>query len=96
MNNYTIASLIALSLLTAQTTAVERQAASEIVKKIDQLQSKIQPTKTAKKMAAKKDRDRDNLLKRVETLWDDQLRDLSDHIGPVSYTHLTLPTTPYV
>ena len=48
MNNYTIASLIALSLLTAQTTAVERQAASEIVKKIDQLQSKIQPTKTAK------------------------------------------------
>ena len=72
---------MALSLLTAQTTAVERQAASEIVKKIDQLQSKIQPTKTAKEMAAKKDPDRDKLLKRVETLWDDQLRDLSDYIG---------------
>ncbi|HJM86315.1 MAG TPA: hypothetical protein QGH71_06895, partial [Candidatus Marinimicrobia bacterium] len=74
MKNYTIVSLITLSLLTAQTTTVERQAASDIVKKIDQLQSKIQPTQTAKQMAAKKDRDRDKILKRVETLWDGQLR----------------------
>lgn len=81
MKNYTIVSLIALSLLTAQTTTVERQAASDIIKKIDQLQSKIQPTQTAREMAAKKDRDRDKVLKRVETLWDGQLRDLSDHIG---------------
>jgi amidohydrolase len=73
--------LTSTAILSAQTTPVERQAASEILKKIDALQEKIGPTEQAKAMASGKDRDRDRILKRVETLWDKQLRDLSDHIG---------------
>tara|TARA_Y100000590_G_scaffold463316_1_gene629785 strand:+ start:686 stop:2116 length:1431 start_codon:yes stop_codon:yes gene_type:complete len=81
MNRQLILILSTATIISAQTTPVERQAASEILKKIDALQEKIGPTNQAKAMASAKDRDRDRILKRVETLWDKQLRDLSDHIG---------------
>ena len=73
--------LTSAAILSAQTTPMERQAASKILEKIDALQMKIGPTQKAKAIVSAKDRDRDRMLNRVETLWEKQLRDLSDHIG---------------
>ena len=67
--------------LWAQTTPVERKAARAIITKIQALQEKIRPAETGRKLAKSKDRRRDKILKRVESLWETQLRDLSDYIG---------------
>ncbi len=67
--------------LWAQTTPVERKAARAIITKIQALQEKIRPAETGRKLAKSKDRRRNKILKRVESLWETQLRDLSDYIG---------------
>lgn len=67
--------------LAAQTTPAERAAARDIVRQIDELQARINPTALAQRMAGRRDADRDRVLQRVEELWIGGMRDLSDHIG---------------
>lgn len=67
--------------LAAQTTATERAAAAEVVRQIDALQLRLQPTRKAERLAGRKDAARERIFARVEELWRSELRDLSDHIG---------------
>jgi len=69
------------SLASAQTTDTERAAARDVVQQIESLQTRINPTQLALRMAGRKDADRDRLLQRVDQLWLEGMRDLSDHIG---------------
>jgi amidohydrolase len=65
----------------AQSTETERTAASEITRKIDALQARIQPTKNADRLVARKDADRDRVMQRTGELWDGGMQALSDWIG---------------
>ncbi|HKK08024.1 MAG TPA: peptidase dimerization domain-containing protein, partial [Gemmatimonadota bacterium] len=65
----------------AQATDTERQAAADVLARIDSLESVIRPTETAQRLADRKDAGRDAVLARVEALWNDSLQDLSDWIG---------------
>ena len=67
--------------LRAQSTETERQAAAHVLRQIDSLQAKINPTAQAQRLIAAGGADRDRLLARVEQLWTTQFRSLSDHIG---------------
>jgi amidohydrolase len=73
--------LLAAATAAAQTTATEREAARDILKRIDSLQARIAPAEQARKLVASGGNDRDRILARVEQLWATQFRDLSDHIG---------------
>jgi amidohydrolase len=73
--------LAAGTLAQAQTTETERAAARDVVRQIDALQARINPTQLAQRMAGKKDQERDRILQRVEEMWLSGMRDLSDHIG---------------
>ena len=64
-----------------QTTPTERAAARDVVRQIDELQARIDPTRAAKAMAEGRDADRDRVLQQVEDLWLGGMRALSDHIG---------------
>ena len=75
------AALLGTSPASAQTTETERNAAREVVQQIEALQTRINPTQAAQRMAGKKDADRDRLLQRVDEMWLSGMRDLSDHIG---------------
>ncbi|HSL71733.1 MAG TPA: peptidase dimerization domain-containing protein [Longimicrobiales bacterium] len=65
----------------AQTTATERAAAADVIARIEQLQTQLQPTKTAEALVARKDAQRDHVLARVEELWRGDMIKLSDWIG---------------
>ena len=65
----------------AQATDTEREAAAGITKQIDSLESRLQPTETAERLAAKADPARDRVLARVAALWSGGLEGLSDWIG---------------
>ncbi len=65
----------------SQTTPTEREAASEIIQQIDELQRRLQPTHVAQRLANKRDRERDGILQRVDALWSGEMQALSDHIG---------------
>jgi amidohydrolase len=65
----------------AQTTETERSAAHEVVAKIDSLQARLKPADLAKRIASKKDPDRDRVLQNVEQLWNGGLLGASDWIG---------------
>lgn len=65
----------------AQTTPTERDAAREVVRRIDELQARLQPARTGEALARKRDASRDRILRRVEELWTRSLQALSDHIG---------------
>ncbi len=65
----------------AQTTPTERAAARDIIRQIDALQDRLKPAQTSRRMATKRDGDRDRLLARIDELWVGGMRDLSDHIG---------------
>jgi hypothetical protein len=67
--------------LAAQTTPTEREAARDVVRQIDALQTRIAPTDMAQRLVAAGGSDRDRILQRVEQLWSFELRALSDHIG---------------
>src|SRR5262245_44055022 len=67
--------------LQAQTTPTERAAAQPVLSEIDRLQSKLQPTRNAAAMVAKKDAVRDRVLARVEEIWRGDMIRLSDWIG---------------
>jgi metal-dependent amidase/aminoacylase/carboxypeptidase family protein len=65
----------------AQSTDTERAAAREVVQQIDALQARLKPTDAGRRMAGKKDADRDRLFQRIDQLWTGEMRDLSDYIG---------------
>jgi amidohydrolase len=67
--------------LSAQSTPTEQEAAADVMQRIDSLETRLEPTKTAEQLAARKDAARDRLLARVEQLWTDQMQGLSDWIG---------------
>jgi amidohydrolase len=67
--------------LSAQTTDTERQAAGEVLRQIERLQARLEPTRMAQQMVKKRDGDRQRIFGRVEELWLTRMRDLSDHIG---------------
>src|SRR3970282_284056 len=67
--------------LQAQTTPTEREAAANVLRQIDSLQSRINPTAQARRLIAANGTERDRILSRVEQLWTTQFRSLSDHIG---------------
>ena len=67
--------------LRAQTTPTERAAAQPVLSEIERLQTRLQPTRTAEAMVAKKDAARDRVLARVEELWRGDMIRLSDWIG---------------
>jgi amidohydrolase len=66
---------------TAQTTETERQAAADILARIDSLQARLQPSRTAQRLAGASDRDREAVLARVEEIWTSEMQGLSDWIG---------------
>jgi amidohydrolase len=66
----------------AQSTDTEREAAADILKQIDSLEARLDPTRTAELLAARKDPARDKLFARVEEAWKGGgMQDLSDWIG---------------
>ena len=65
----------------AQTTDTERSAAREVVQQIDALQARLKPTEAGRRMAGKKDADRDRLFQRIDQLWTGEMQSLSDYIG---------------
>jgi amidohydrolase len=67
--------------LAAQTTATERAAATAVVEQIDALQGQIEPAKMAQRMVRKGAEEKEAILARVESLWWDELRSVSDYIG---------------
>ncbi len=81
--SFTTLILIALAAgtLQAQSTDTEREAAAGILKQIDSLETRLDPTKTAEQLAGRKDPARDKLFARVEELWKGGMQDLSDWIG---------------
>ena len=76
-----IACLVLSAPAAAQTTPTEREAAAIVLKRIDSLQTRINPGVQASRLVAAGGADRDRLLARVEQLWTTQYRGLSDHIG---------------
>jgi amidohydrolase len=67
--------------LPAQTTPTEREAAANVLRQIDSLQTRINPTAQARRLMAASGTERDRILSRVEHLWTTQFKSLSDHIG---------------
>jgi amidohydrolase len=67
--------------LNAQTTATERAAAADVVAAMEALQAEIQPTRLAERLVSSGGGAKEAVLQRVEDIWYDELRALSDHIG---------------
>lgn len=65
----------------AQTTPLERDAAGDILRRIDELQARLQPARLGQALASRGDPDRERILRRVEELWAAGMQALSDHIG---------------
>jgi amidohydrolase len=65
----------------SQATDTEREAAAGIMKQIDSLETRLRPTETAERLAAKADPARDRVLARIGALWSGGLEGLSDWIG---------------
>ena len=64
-----------------QTTDTERAAAREILVEIDALQSRLDPTGMAQRLAGRMDAERDAVVARTTEIWEAEMRDLSDFIG---------------
>jgi len=73
--------VFAATSLAAQSTDTEREAAADIVRQIDSLEARLQPARTAERLAARADAGRDRLLARVEAIWNGEMQGLSDWIG---------------
>lgn len=73
--------VLAAGTLRAQSTDTEQEAAADVVKQIDALELRLDPTGTAQRLAARKDTARDKLFASVEALWAGGMQDLSDWIG---------------
>ena len=67
--------------LAAQTTATERSAAGPVLTAIDSLQAALAPGKQADRLATAKAADRDRVMARAASIWNEQMLGLSDWIG---------------
>lgn len=67
--------------LGAQTTAVQRAAAADVVRAVDALQADIEPVKLAERMVKRGGAAKEAVIDRVESVWYDQLLSVSDYIG---------------
>lgn len=65
----------------AQSTPTEKQAAAPVLRSIDALEARLQPTKLAERLATANDPARDRVLERVGAAWTGELQGLSDWIG---------------
>src|SRR5262245_38352552 len=65
----------------AQTTATERTAAGPVLSAIDSVQVALAPGKQADRLAALKSADRDRVIARAASIWNEQMQGLSDWIG---------------
>jgi amidohydrolase len=72
--------LLALALVT-QSTDIEREAASAILKQIDSLEARLKPAEMAQRLTTRADAARDRVLARVATVWNGELQGVSDWIG---------------
>ena len=75
-----VLSLVAPS-LAAQTTPTERAAAAPVVQRIESLQAELRPADLAKRLVAKGGAEKKAVLDRISTLWQEEMRAVSDHIG---------------
>ncbi len=67
--------------LLGQSTDTERAAARDVVRQIDALQERLDPTGMAQELAQRSDRDREALVQRTTELWESEMKALSDYIG---------------
>ena len=76
--------------LAAQSTLTEKQAAAPVLRSIDALEARLQPTKLAERLAGARDPSRDRMLERVGSAWifAASLTALAVHFGMV-YGHVT-------
>src|SRR3989442_3557822 len=65
----------------AQTTDTEREAAAAILRQIDSLETRLKPTETAQRLAARTDPPRDRLLARVAAGGTGELPGVSGLVG---------------
>jgi amidohydrolase len=72
--------LPAVSVL-AQTTDTERAAARDIIRQIEELQARLEPTSMAASLAARSEPARDAVVRRATELWESEMKGLSDFIG---------------
>jgi amidohydrolase len=77
-----LALLLALPLpALTQTTATQRAAARDVGRQIEELQTRLDPTGTARSLAGRTDVDREALVGRTRELWEAEMQALSDFIG---------------
>jgi len=76
-----LAFLAGTATLHAQTTDTEREAAAGILKQIDSLEARLQPARTAQRLADRSDAARDAILARTEAVWTSEMQGVSDWIG---------------
>jgi len=74
-------SLVGAASAAGQTTDTERQAAGDVLRQIEALQQRLQPTQMAHRLAARKDAKLDAVFTHIDELWASEMQDLSDHIG---------------
>jgi amidohydrolase len=67
--------------LAGQATETEQQAAAGVMKQIDSLEARLDPTGTAHRLATRTDAGRDQVLARTEALWTGSMQSLADWIG---------------
>lgn len=65
----------------AQTTDTERQAATDVLRQIDQLEQHLEPSRLAERLVQQKDASRDAILADAKQVWTSRMQDLSDWIG---------------
>ena len=58
----------------AQTTATERAAARDILRQIDELEARLDPTGLARELASRTDGTRDAVVRRTTELWESEIR----------------------
>ena len=69
------------SLVVGQTTETERAAARDVVRQIEELQARLDPTAAAARLVGRDDDTRDRLVRRAAELYVSEMAALSDYIG---------------
>ena len=65
----------------AQTTPTERDAAGDVLRQIEALQARLRTAEAGRRLVARPDVVRDQLLARTEHVWSGTMQGLSDYIG---------------
>jgi amidohydrolase len=73
--------LVSVSPALGQTTPTERAAAASVVERIEALQDELRPAELAARLVKLGGAQKQAVLDRVEALWWDEMRSVSDYIG---------------